>query len=87
MKFLRVFVLAIICTISFNIHAIMDNEIQIRPIFRYRHIFPRCVETASTNAPIEDVISDEYMLDDIQKAFDDSIARKNEVIKAVIRVD
>ena len=59
----------------------------IRPIFRYRHIFPRCVETASTNAPIQDVISDEYTLDDIQKAFEDSITRKNEVIKAVIRVD
>ena len=48
---------------------------------------PRCVETASANAPIEEVISDEYTLDDIQKAFDDSISRKNEVIKAVIRVD
>ena len=73
--------------IPFNINAIMDNEVQVRPIFRYRHIFPRCVETASTNAPIQDVISDEYTLDDIQKAFEDSITRKNEVIKAVIRVD
>lgn len=73
--------------IPFNINAIMDNEVQIRPIFRYRHIFPRCVETASTNAPIQDVISDEYTLDDIQEAFEDSITRKNEVIKAVIRVD
>ena len=65
----------------------MDNEIHIRPIFRYRHIFPRCVETASANAPIEEVISDEYTLDNIQKAFDDSVTRKNEVIKAVIRLD
>ena len=73
--------------IPFNINAIMDNEVQVRPIFRYRHIFPRCVETASTNAPIQDVISDEYTLDDIQKAFEDSITRKNIVIKAVIRVD
>ncbi len=73
--------------IPFNIHAIMDNEIHIRPIFRYRHIFPRCVETASANAPIEEVISDEYTLDNIQKAFDDSVTRKNEVIKAVIRLD
>jgi L-iditol 2-dehydrogenase len=73
--------------IPFNINAVMDNEVQVRPIFRYRHIFPRCVETASTNAPIQDVISDEYTLDDIQKAFEDSITRKNEVIKAVIRMD
>ena len=73
--------------IPFNIHAIMDNEIHIRPIFRYRHIFPRCVETASDGAPIESVISDDYTLDEIQKAFDDAVARKNDVIKAVIRVD
>lgn len=73
--------------IPFNINAIMDNEVQIRPIFRYRHVFPKCVEAASTDCPIERVISDEYSIDDIQKAFDDSISRKNEVVKAAIKID
>jgi L-iditol 2-dehydrogenase len=72
--------------IPFNINAIMDNEVQIRPIFRYRYIFPECIKAASTSCPIEKVISDEYELDDIQTAFEDSISRKNEVVKAAIRI-
>ena len=73
--------------IPFNINAIMDNEVQIRPIFRYRHIFPECIRAASTVCPIEKVISDLYDLGQIQKAFDDSVSRKNEVVKAAIRID
>ena len=73
--------------IPFNINAIMDNEVQIRPIFRYRYIFPECIRAASTVCPIEKVISDLYDLGQIQKAFDDSVSRKNEVVKAAIRID
>lgn len=73
--------------IPFNINAVMDNEVQIRPIFRYRYIFPECIKAASTKCPIERVISDEYAIEDIQKAFDDSISRKNEVVKAAIMID
>ena len=72
--------------IPFNINAIMDNEVQVRPIFRYRYIFPECIKAASTLCPIEKVISDEYSLDEIQTAFEDSISRKNEVVKAAIRI-
>ena len=70
---------------AFN--AIMDNEVQLRPIFRYRHIFPECIRAAGTDCPIEKVISDLYDLDEIQTAFNDSISRKNEVVKAAIRID
>ena len=73
--------------IPFNINAIMDNEVQIRPIFRYRYIFPECIGAAADDCPIDRVISDTYELDDIQKAFNDSIWRKNEVVKAAIRID
>lgn len=73
--------------IPFNINAIMDNEVQIRPIFRYRNIFERCVEYAGTSCPVEKVISHEYKLDDIQRGFEDAIHRKNEVVKAAIIID
>ena len=62
-------------------------EVQIRPIFRYRYIFPECIRAASSVCPIEKVISDLYELDNIQTAFTDSISRKNEVVKAAIRID
>jgi len=73
--------------IPFNINAIMDNEVQVRPIFRYRYIFPECVEAAELDCPIDRVISNEYSLDDIQAAFDDSISRKNEIVKAAVMID
>ncbi len=73
--------------IPFNINAVMDNEVQIRPIFRYRYIFPECIDAAADDCPIDRVISDFYELDDIQSAFNDSISRKNEVVKAAIRID
>lgn len=73
--------------IPVNIHSLMDNEIQVRPIFRYRHIFPECIKAASTMCPIEEVVSHEYSLEDIQKAFQDSVHMKNEVVKAVVAVD
>ena len=73
--------------IPFNINAVMDNEVQVRPIFRYRYVFPECIEAAETNCPVEKVISHKYSLDNIQQAFDDSIYRKNEVVKAVVVID
>ena len=73
--------------IPFNINAVMDNEVQIRPIFRYRHIFERCVDYVSTSCPVEKVISHEYQLDDIQQAFEDAINKKNEVVKAAVIID
>ncbi len=73
--------------IPFNINAIMDNEVQVRPIFRYRHIFPECISAAGEDCPIDRVISHMYDLDDIQQAFDDSVSRRNEVVKAAIRID
>ena len=70
--------------IPFNMNAIIENEVQIRPLFRYRYIFPSCIEAAATDCPIEKIVSHRYTLDDIQQAFDDSIYKKNEVVKAVV---
>lgn len=36
---------------------------------------------------MDQVISDVYDLEDIQSDFNDSISRKNEVVKAAIRID
>ena len=73
--------------IPFNISSIKGNEVQIRPIFRYRYMFPQCVNAASDGIPVESVISDFYNFDDIQKAYDDSVLCKDRVIKAAVIVD
>ena len=40
----------------------------------------------AAGAPVEQVVTHEYALEDIQQAFDDSVHRKNEVVKAIIRI-
>lgn len=40
----------------------------------------------AAGAPVEQVVTHEYALEDIQQAFDDSVNRKNEVVKAIIRI-
>ena len=49
-------------------------------------MFPRSVAAVAGGlAPIEKVATHIYDIDQIQQAFEDSIHKKNEVVKAVIR--
>ena len=74
--------------ITFNFGQVMAKELQIKSLFRYVNMFPKSVATvASGLAPIQKVATNEYTLDQIQQAFDDSVNKKNEVVKAVIKFD
>lgn len=74
--------------ITFNFGQVMAKELQIKSLFRYVNMFPKSVATvASGLAPIRKVATHEYTLDQIQQAFEDSVNRKNEVVKAVILID
>lgn len=72
--------------IDFSVNGLMRKELNLKAIFRYRHMYPICIKAAET-CPIESVISHRYGIDDIQRAFDDSIYHKNEVVKAVVMFD
>ena len=72
--------------ITFNFGQVMAKELEIRSLFRYVNLFPASVAVvASGLAEIEKVATHNYDLEDIQQAFEDSVNRKNEVVKAVIR--
>ena len=74
--------------VIFNVGCVMEKELVIKSLFRYVNMFPKSVATvASGLAPIGKVATNEYDLKDIQQAFMDSIHKKNEVVKAVIRMD
>ena len=74
--------------LTFNFGQVMAKELEIRSLFRYVNMFPKSVATvASGLAPIEKVATHVYTLDDIQQAFEDSVNKKNEVVKAVIKID
>ncbi len=72
--------------ITFNFGQVMAKELEIRSLFRYVNLFPASVAVvASGLAEIEKVATHNYDLEDIQQAFEDSVNKKNEVVKAVIR--
>ncbi len=65
----------------------MDKELTIRMVFRYRHIYPMAIEAvASGRLNLKGIVSDIFELDDLQNAMERSIADKDNIIKAVIRI-
>ncbi len=65
----------------------LDKELTIKTIFRYRHIYPMAIKAiASGMIDPREVVTDTFVLDDIQKAMDMSIHNKEEIVKAVIKV-
>ena len=74
--------------IAFDFGEVMGKELQIKSLFRYVNMFPMTIAAVESGLiPVEKVATHEYTLDQIQQAFEDSIHRKNEVVKAVIRID
>ena len=65
---------------------LLAKELRIKSVFRYVNMFPKTVAAIAAGAPVEQVVTHEYALEDIQQAFDDSVHRKNEVVKAIIRI-
>lgn len=71
---------------SLPINAMLDKEITLKTIFRYRHIYPIAIEAlASGSIDVKQIITDTYDFDDVQLALDNSVDHKADVIKAVVR--
>ena len=66
----------------------LDKELTFKTVFRYRHIYPIAIEAvAAGRVNLKGVVSKIYDLDDAQQAMDDSIYKKAEIVKGVIRVN
>ncbi len=73
--------------INFNFGAIMDKEPTIKSIFRYRNIYPSAIAAISSGMiDVKQIVTHEFDFDDIQKAFEENINNKNEVVKAIIKI-
>lgn len=69
------------------INMILDKELTITSVFRYRNIYPMAIEAlAKGSIDIEHIVTHVYDFDDIQCALDESIDNKENVVKAVIKV-
>jgi L-iditol 2-dehydrogenase len=65
----------------------IDKELTIKTIFRYRHIYPMAIEAvASGNIDVKQIVNKEFAFDDLQNALDSCIADKAAIVKAVIKM-
>ncbi|MBK5201857.1 MAG: NAD(P)-dependent alcohol dehydrogenase [Spirochaetaceae bacterium] len=66
---------------------LLDKEITIKTVFRYRDMYPRAIEAVAVNKiNPSDVVTDIFAFDDIQNAMDRSVADKQNIVKSVIKI-
>lgn len=68
---------------NINIGMALDKELTFKTVFRYRHIFPLAIEAAGN---IKNIVSNIYDFKDLQKALDDSLNDKENIVKTVIKI-
>ncbi|WP_407311475.1 NAD(P)-dependent alcohol dehydrogenase [Desulfosporosinus sp. SB140] len=74
--------------IEYNFAKIMAKEAEIKSVFRYRNIYPQAINAIAKGLiDISGIITHEFAFDDVAKAFDFVIHHKQDVVKAVIKID
>ena len=73
--------------ITLPVSLILDKELTLKSVFRYRHIYPMAIEAvASGKVNLKGIVTDIFPLDEVQKAMDYSVNNKNDIVKAVIQI-
>ncbi len=66
---------------------ILDKELTLKSVFRYRHIYPMAIDAvAAGRVNVKGVVTDIFDFDDLQNAMDRSVSDKANITKAVIRM-
>ncbi len=74
-------------TVSVPVNLILDKELTIKSVFRYRNIFPLAIESVAAGiVPIQKIVSDSFDFDDIQEGLTKCINNKEDIVKAVIKI-
>lgn len=65
----------------------LDKELTFKTVFRYRHIYPMAIDAvAAGKINLKGIVTNEFSLDEIQKAMDYSVNNKADIVKAVIKI-
>jgi len=73
--------------IEFNFAKIMAKEAQIKSVFRYRNLYPAAIKAIANGIiDITGIVTHEFDFDDTAKAFEYVINNKQDVVKAVIKI-
>lgn len=74
--------------IEYNFAKIMNKEATINSVFRYRNIYPKAINAIEKGIiDVSGIVTHEFNFEDTAKAFDFVINNKNDVVKAVIRIN
>lgn len=66
---------------------VLDKEINIKSVFRYRHIYPLAIQAvADGKVNLKGIVTNTFELDDIQNAMDSSVNNKADIVKAVVKI-
>lgn len=73
---------------NMNINWIIDNEVTIKTVFRYRNIYHTIIKLVSEGViPLKEIASNIFEFDEIQKGMEYAIHNKDTVTKAVIKIN
>lgn len=73
--------------IKMPISLALDKELTFKTVFRYRHIYPMAIDAvASGRVNLKGIVTNEFALDDIQEAMDESVNNKEDIVKAVVKI-
>ena len=65
----------------------INREEKVQTVFRYANNFPMTIQAISSGRfDVLTMVTDEYTYEDVQKAFEESLSRKAEIIKGVIKI-
>lgn len=66
----------------------INREVKIQTVFRYANNYPMTIEAISSGRfDVKSMVTDEFLYEDVQKAFEESLSRKSEIIKGVIKIN
>ncbi len=65
----------------------LNKELTFKTVFRYRHIYPMAIESvACGNIKLNDLVTDTFEFDDLQRAMEECIEKKETIIKAAVKI-
>lgn len=71
----------------FNFEKLIWNQVQIRPCFRYKNIYPKAIRAISGGAiDVESIVSDRVTLQQLPEALKYHLERKSEIIKMIVEM-
>lgn len=74
--------------IEYNFAKIMAKEAEIKSVFRYRNIYPQAINAIAKGIiDVSGIVTHEFDFNETAKAFDFVINNKQDVVKAVIKID